>query len=311
MATGITQVQVNTAADALVFTGVRPTVDRIRAFLGTGSPNTVTRMLEVWWQGLGPRLRAQQARADLPSVPEAVAGLAAQLWEAALEAAHAEAASALSHQADAVAAQAAQLDTDRAALVHHSAALDAAVDVARQAQTVAEARLAEAQALIAQQAAHVTDLLGQRDSAHGKLEALQRIHVETTEQLARHMDAAAAERDALSQHVRAVEDRAHQEVDRARQDAKSLQAQLAAAGKERDALAQQLRDAREAALKEAARQQQEAAAQRARAEALEEQLHRLNAAVVPAQKARGARATSPKATPKRAPSKQRSDRGTK
>ena len=43
---GITQEQVHRAADALLQAGERPTVDRIRAFLGTGSPNTVTRMLE-------------------------------------------------------------------------------------------------------------------------------------------------------------------------------------------------------------------------------------------------------------------------
>ncbi len=58
MAKGITQDQVDTAADALVTSGERPTVERIRAFLGTGSPNTVTRMLEGWWQSLGRRLTA-------------------------------------------------------------------------------------------------------------------------------------------------------------------------------------------------------------------------------------------------------------
>ena len=59
---GVTQEQVNRAADALVAAGERPTVDRIRAFLGTGSPNTVTRLLEGWWQTLGGRLTAQQAK---------------------------------------------------------------------------------------------------------------------------------------------------------------------------------------------------------------------------------------------------------
>jgi hypothetical protein len=115
MAKGITQAQVDTAADALVIAGERPTVDRIRAFLGTGSPNTVTRMLETWWQSLGARLTAQQARAELPGVPESVAVLATQLWDAALQAAQAEASQSCSAQMDAIAARATQLEVDRQA----------------------------------------------------------------------------------------------------------------------------------------------------------------------------------------------------
>lgn len=47
MARGITETDVHTAADELVAAGERPTVDRIRTHLGTGSPNTVTRWLET------------------------------------------------------------------------------------------------------------------------------------------------------------------------------------------------------------------------------------------------------------------------
>ena len=55
MARGITESDVHTAADEIVAGGERPTVERIRAHLGTGSPNTVTRWLETWWQGLSRR----------------------------------------------------------------------------------------------------------------------------------------------------------------------------------------------------------------------------------------------------------------
>ena len=58
MARGITESDVHTAADEIVGLGERPTVERVRAHLGTGSPNTVTRWLETWWQGLGRRLDA-------------------------------------------------------------------------------------------------------------------------------------------------------------------------------------------------------------------------------------------------------------
>ena len=59
MERGITEHDVHTAADALVAAGERPTVERIRAHLGTGSPNTVTRWLETWWRALGLRLDGQ------------------------------------------------------------------------------------------------------------------------------------------------------------------------------------------------------------------------------------------------------------
>lgn len=54
MARGVTQEQVNDAVEQLLLEGERPTIERVRAVLGTGSPNTLTRMLDHWWKGLGP-----------------------------------------------------------------------------------------------------------------------------------------------------------------------------------------------------------------------------------------------------------------
>jgi len=86
MARGITQAQVNDAADALLQRGQRPTLDKLRAELGTGSPNTITRMVDVWWAGLAERLAAQ-ARADLPGLPEAVQRAMQIVWSEATVAA--------------------------------------------------------------------------------------------------------------------------------------------------------------------------------------------------------------------------------
>ena len=83
MARGITETDVHTAADELVAKGERPTVERIRAHLGTGSPNTVTRWLETWWNRLGTRL--QPARPDLEDAPAVLVELAGQWWELALK----------------------------------------------------------------------------------------------------------------------------------------------------------------------------------------------------------------------------------
>lgn len=83
MARGITESDVHTAADELVASGERPTVERIRGHLGTGSPNTVTRWLETWWKNLGTRL--QPERPDLKDAPAVLAEIAGQWWALALQ----------------------------------------------------------------------------------------------------------------------------------------------------------------------------------------------------------------------------------
>jgi len=82
MARGITQSQVDIAADALLQRGERPTIEKVRAELGTGSPNTLIRLLEVWWAGLSERLAAQ-ARANVPGLPESVQRAIMTLWSEA------------------------------------------------------------------------------------------------------------------------------------------------------------------------------------------------------------------------------------
>lgn len=60
MAHGITESEAHSPADKLAPTSQCPTVERIRAELGTGSPNTMTRWLETWWMNLGLRLQPKQ-----------------------------------------------------------------------------------------------------------------------------------------------------------------------------------------------------------------------------------------------------------
>lgn len=87
---GVSQAEVTQAADLLLFEGVRPTIEKIRARLGRGSPNTVSPMLDHWFATIGKRMEghgfaAQSASAGLPPP---VAQLARELWEAALAQAH-------------------------------------------------------------------------------------------------------------------------------------------------------------------------------------------------------------------------------
>jgi hypothetical protein len=85
MPRGITQEQVNEAADAILGTGKNPTVEKIRAALGSGSPNTIIRMLETWRNQFGERL---QRLSSLPEVPVPVGQTMIELWRLAVE--HAE-----------------------------------------------------------------------------------------------------------------------------------------------------------------------------------------------------------------------------
>ena len=53
MARGITENDVWMACDALLLAGARPTIERVRQHIGSGSPNTVSPYLDTWFKGLG------------------------------------------------------------------------------------------------------------------------------------------------------------------------------------------------------------------------------------------------------------------
>lgn len=80
---GVTQADVSQAADALLRAGERPTVERIRAAIGSGSPNTVGPLLDAWWKRLSGRL--DSGPAAFHRLPESVAHVAEALWMQALE----------------------------------------------------------------------------------------------------------------------------------------------------------------------------------------------------------------------------------
>lgn len=222
MARGITQEQVNNAADALVQAGERPTVERIRGFLGTGSPNTVTRMLEMWWQRLAIRLQEEKARVTLPDAPATIEELAGQLWCQALIEAKG------TFQTQAAEARAA-LEADRAALQasveaakQAEVAAESATMEAQSAKEVAEARLAESARLADLQASQIADLTLQRDTLAQRGNTLENEIAGLRQEMHASSRQIAAERESHAQYVRAVEDRAHTEIDRLRQEVKAL-----------------------------------------------------------------------------------------
>jgi chromosome segregation ATPase len=271
MAKGVTQEQVNAAIDALVGAGERPTIERVRAALGTGSPNTLTRMLEVWWAALGDRLSIQRQKVAMPDAPAEVSTLASQLWELALGAARAEARVALQGERAQLEADRTQLAADRSQIQQAIQTHCQTVSAAQQAQSIAETRLVDAQQLAERHGQQLADVLRQRDALQTRSEQL-------TEEIAalgsrrQHQAAAAtAQRESHALHVRATEDRSHAEVDRARQETKDLRAQLSALEREHHVRERQHDEARGSLIAA----QREAASQRARSDALEQQLARL------------------------------------
>jgi uncharacterized coiled-coil protein SlyX len=80
---GITQSDVSHAADSLLRAGERPTIEKIRAKIGRGSPNTINPMLDAWWKTLSARL--DSGPAALHRLPESIAHIAEALWIQALE----------------------------------------------------------------------------------------------------------------------------------------------------------------------------------------------------------------------------------
>ena len=274
MARGITQEQVSAAADALVTAGERPTVEKIRAQLGTGSPNTVTRMLEIWRSQLATRLSAVLA---LPELPKNVGQAFTDVWRLAMTHAASLAQATLAHEQNALLAAQTSLAQERKLWEVAMADVQVQAQSAGQAREVAEIRLADVQRLVEQQARQLAELTQQRTVLQQRAEQLK-------EALDLHKGAAETERDALAQHLRAVEDRAHAEVDRAREESKKLQGTLHRLEREAVLMATRL----EKSIETNRFTERIATEQGTRAKALEQQLTRMDglpAALLAAQRA--------------------------
>ena len=224
MPRGITQEQVNQAADAIVAVGERPTVEKIRHHLGTGSPNTVTRMLDLWRQGLAERLREASL---LPELPDEVGQAMTSLWTLALQHARDQAQNefqaereALQHTAAALDAHASEQDARLRAAEAAKAESDETARLAT-AQTEAQQQLiARLESALQEQAQERERLLARNQSL---MEAEARLRDEAQAIEAR----VAGERERWQQHVKAIEDRSHAQVDQARVDLKAARTELA------------------------------------------------------------------------------------
>lgn len=275
MARGITEQDVHVAADELVMAGERPTVERIRAHLGTGSPNTVTRHLETWWQGLRGRLNQRAAELAFPEVPEAVSTFAGQWWKLACDHARAQAEDSLNSERAALADERDQFTRDRQVMLAHARETETQIESARTSEQTAVARSAELQRLVTHLEVQIRDLADQRDATAAREAEANQARQALAERLQQSERDAQAERASLSAHIQATENRAGLEIDRARQEVRELRTRLTTLTKSQAEVERTLREAAEAANTAAIEARQQLLAERARADALDQQLSKL------------------------------------
>lgn len=234
---GIQEVDVFTAADALLAEGKRPTIERVRLKIGRGSPNTVSPMLERWFASLGERVvgvkpaAGKPAENDSDGMPTSVRNAARLLWETARReakevqrAAHASAQADLQDQEEALAGAQAGLAQREEAFAQARTSLDSALASSQQARETLERQLEE----------HAVEAQRVRASLEGELKRLTALLGQATatlEQMRReHADLVAAKdqdlRQAMDRHA-GQEKHLLAEVDRARQAARALESELA------------------------------------------------------------------------------------
>jgi DNA repair exonuclease SbcCD ATPase subunit len=224
---GISELDVWTAADALLMAGQRPTIERIRQQLGRGSPNTVSPYLDAWFTGLGARLKGVgHGAAALPegvTMPESIARTALDLWTLALQEGRAALAEEAAAQRAVLDAREAELAADREALEQARAVLhervasaETAAADARQARDEAQAQARRAEALLIDAQADAVTSRQALASARDAAQALQDEHV-------KHRAGWDAERAKLIERADANERRLMLELDAARESIKSLQ----------------------------------------------------------------------------------------
>ncbi|MDY7533229.1 DNA-binding protein [Pseudomonas sp. Bout1] len=287
MAVGVPENDVFAAADAVLARGERPTVERVRLELGRGSPARVGGLLDQWWARLAERLSGETR---LPTLPAGVSQAFVAVWQQAIHLAQGVSEQALSEQRHVLAAE-----RERVAVVEDQARQDVALArqhamVAQAAQQVSETRLADLEALLEQRATQIQDLQQQRNSLLRERGDAQQHNQTLHQELQELRLKAEQERVAQEIYVRGVEDRAHREVDRAREESKHMTSQVKEAGNQLEHLQQRI-DGAQYALGQAL---QNAAAQQARGDTLEQQLVQLRSSPVSERKTRARKKPGPK-----------------
>jgi Plasmid replication region DNA-binding N-term len=201
MPRGITENDVWAACDALLVSGSRPTIERVRHHLGRGSPNTVGPHLDTWFKGLGARIQDAAAFAAPSGVPEPVHTAASRLWEAAQAEARREVGQRV---ADGVAQAEASTRASEARAQQAEADLQAFALAAQRAQeelTRIAAALEQALLNLAAERARVDELRTALAADHQRIQQLESELTSQRANAARQVAAAVERADAADRRV--------------------------------------------------------------------------------------------------------------
>lgn len=251
---GVQQSDVDQAADTILLRGERPTIEKVRQLLGTGSPNTVTPLLDSWYRRLGSRLSGTPGGPLPGAIPTALLEAVARMWDTARAQAHEEAQGELAGQQQDLAKMRSELEAERAraqeeakVLAGTRASLEEAVRLAHAQAAQLRTELQERSLVLSQEQGKVAELQAALDQARA---ALHDAHVSARQQLAEQATQHAQEREREAQRSAANQRHHLQELDRARQESaaahKELQATLGKLGSIEERLEEAL--ARERAL---------------------------------------------------------------
>ncbi|MGJ7511299.1 DNA-binding protein [Variovorax sp. GT1P44] len=251
---GVQEAQVWEAADTLLQEGLRPTIERVRQKIGSGSPNTVSPMLERWFSTLGKRLEGRSGivvEGEGEKLPLAIVQAAHQFWEVArreadqVQVQRSEAdRRELELQREALAHKESELTQREASFEQARVALDEALASSRQAVAAMEAQMhaqqQESARQLADAEAEVRRLRKALEEAIASKEALR--EKSAMELGAAHRDAKEAEQRHVAHERRLLAD-----VDRERVAARQAAADLAKEQKSSAASLEAARSAQEAA----------------------------------------------------------------
>jgi chromosome segregation ATPase len=236
-ARGVRQADVDKAADAILARGERPTVERIRGLLGTGSPNTLGPLIDNWYRTLAARVAGMQhAAGGEGRAPTAAINAFNLLWDTALTEARSAAHAELAETREQLARERAAVAEDQRVLEGTRAALEQAGQAAREHARELEGQIAAAQLQVqrGQQAAAAAEeraTLLQQELAQAQRELKELVTRHSTDLQREAERTAANERRLLGEVDRARNEAkaAHEEVRRAqtlREDEKQAAAAL-------------------------------------------------------------------------------------
>jgi len=246
------------AAWALTKAGSRPTIERIRLYLGNGtprgSPNTVNTFLTQWWEQLAVRVAGESMEA-IHGLPPNVSATLETLWNQALLAAKetwqkdlTDREQAIVERAEAVERQTRELTAREQNLAGRASSLEAALELAREQLAAANQRAETLEATEVRRTGEIQALQEHCRSSDAEIRNLHKQHETERAELARQ---ATADRNALTARFDAREAQWLRDIDEARQVAKErgqelkrIRAELAAAIKQRDRLERDLSKAK-------------------------------------------------------------------